>query len=300
MVWDKKSAAPATLPTDRLTAADFSRVCKLAHQRFGLDLRVGKEELVAARLGKKVRELRLSSYREYLKHVEEDSTGESLIGLIDALATNHTSFLRELAHFDFLRQSLLPALRQRPRLEFWSAACSTGEEPYTLAMTLVDELGAAAYNQVKILATDISTKALGTAERGIYTHQRLESLPAEWRRRHFVKATGMWQGQFQVKPDLRRMIEFRRLNLIEPLPTLGPFPVIFCRNVMIYFDRPTQELVVGRLAERLEPGGHLFVGHSESLTGISHPLAYVRPAVYRKGARVSGGVLKGPTPRGRS
>ncbi len=286
MGWSKPVAGPAAPHViDRLTEADFARVCRLAEQRFGLHLRMGKEELVAARLGKKLRELQMGSYHEYLRHVEQDSTGEALIGLIDALATNHTSFLRETAHFDFLRRSVLPELRERSSLEIWSAACSTGEEPYTLAMALAEEWGARAGYKVRILATDISTRVLGTANRGVYTDERLESLPAEWRQRYFVKGAGQAQGQFQIRPELKRMVEFRRLNLIEPLPPLGPFAVIFCRNVMIYFDRPTQEQVVCRLAERLEPGGYLFVGHSESLTGIHHPLAYVQPAVYRRADR---------------
>ena len=292
MAW----AETAMPPADRLTTADFERVCRLARQRFGLDHKGGKEELVAARLGKKVREMRLGSYREYLRHVEEDGTGEALIGLIDALTTNHTSFLRENSHFEFLRQTVLPALGDRASLEFWSAACSTGEEPYTLAFVLLEELGASAAGRVKILATDISTKALAVAGRGVYAAERLEGLPKEWLHRHFLKGSGQWNGHFRVKPEVIRMIEFRRLNLIEPLPSVGPFPIILCRNVMIYFDRPTQQQVVKSLAGHLEPGGYLFVGHSESLTGVDHPLAYVRPAIYRNGARAARGV----TPGGRS
>ncbi len=289
MAWDEITFA------DRLTEAEFERVSRLARQRFGLDLKRGKEQLVAARLSKKLRELGLSSYREYLRHVEEDGTGEALIGLIDALTTNHTDFLRESAHFDFLRATALRDVRDRPRLEFWSAACSTGEEPYSLAFVLIDELGTTACERCRILASDISTRALAAASRGVYAAERLAGLPKEWHRRHFLKGSGKWSGHFRVKPEVMGMIEFRRLNLIERLPSVGPFTVIFCRNVMIYFDRPTQQQVVNRLTERLEPGGYLFVGHSESLTGVEHPLSYVRPAVYRNAARG----VRAPSPRGR-
>lgn len=267
-----------------LTAAEFEQIRRLARDKFGLDLSKGKEDMVAARLGRKIRELNFSSFREYYRHVVDDASGEALIGMIDALATNHTEFLREPAHFDFLRQHLLPALAARPRIDIWSAACSTGEEAYTVAFTVLEKMLPSAAARLHILASDISTRALEEARRAVYPARRFADFPASWMRRFLLRGHGGWQGWYQVKPEVRQRIEFQRLNLIEPLPMARRFPVIFCRNVMIYFDKPTQQKLIDGLAESLEPGGHLFVGHAESFTGIRHSLDYVRPAIYRKPA----------------
>jgi len=265
-----------------LTGREFDQFRRLAYEKFGLDLRNAKEQLVSARLGKKIRELRFRSYQEYYRHVLEDQTGEALAALIDALTTNHTSFFREAAHFDFLRQTILPALRDRPRITIWSAACSSGEEPYTIAFSAIEELGERAFGQLGILATDISRRVLASAEKGVYPAARFETMPALQQRRYLLRGQDRWKGWYQVKPEVRRLVEFRRLNLMENFAHLGPFPVIFCRNVMIYFDKPTQQELVQRLAGRLEPGGYLLIGHAESLNAIEHPLCYLKPAVYRK------------------
>jgi len=272
----------APFQVQRLKPHEFESIRRLAYDKFGLDLRKGKEELVAARLGKRMRQGGFDSFEEYYQHVVGDRSGEALIGMIDALATNHTSFLREAAHFDFLRQDVLPGLRERPRIELWSAACSTGEEPYTLAFTLGDQWGADAFRKVRILATDISTKALAAAKSAVYPAERFSAVPPGWLRQYLLRGEGRWQGWYRVKPEVRREVEFARLNLVEPFSQPSLFPVIFCRNVMIYFDKATQEAVVNRLAACLEPGGYLFIGHAESLTGIRHDLTYVRPAIYRK------------------
>jgi chemotaxis protein methyltransferase CheR len=247
-----------------------------------LDLRQGKEELVSARLGRKIREANCRSFREYHRHVLQDGTGEALIGMIDALATNHTGFLREPAHFDFLRDRILPTWEPRPAIDIWSAACSTGEEPYTIAFTLMEKLLPNDYGKLRILATDISTKVLDSARRATYPADRFSEFPAVWMRRFLLRGQGQSKGWYRIKPEVAGRVEFRRLNLIEPFSHSRRFPLIFCRNVMIYFDKPTQERLVNRLADHLEPGGYLFVGHAESLTGIRHPLQYVRPAIYLK------------------
>ena len=265
-----------------LTPTEFDEIRRLAHAKFGLDLRTGKEDLVAARLSRKIREAQCRSFREYYQLVQADRTGEALIGMIDALATNHTGFLREPAHFDFLRDQVLPAWAGRARIDLWSAACSTGEEPYTIAFTVMEKFLPEQYGKLNILATDISTRALDSARRGIYPADRLAELPSAWMRRFLLRGEGRWQGWYRIRPEVASRIEFQRLNLVEPFPHGRRFPLIFCRNVMIYFDKPTQERVVGRLAECLEPGGYLFVGHAESLTGVSHCLRYVQPAIYRK------------------
>jgi chemotaxis protein methyltransferase CheR len=265
-----------------LKAGEFAKIRQLAYDTFGLDLREGKETLVSARLGKQIRKFGCRSFDEYYRHVVGDATGESLIHLIDALTTNHTSFFREPAHFDFLRKTLLPEWKNRGSIDIWSAACSTGEEPYSIAMCILEELGTVPPGKVRILATDISTRVLAAAEKGIYPAERFEALSSMQLHSFWLRGERDWTGRYRAKKEVRALIEFRRLNLLEPVARIGPFPLIFCRNVMIYFDKPTQRQVVERLSGCLEPGGYLLTGHAESLTGIEHGLQYVQPAVYRK------------------
>lgn len=274
-----------------LKASEFAKIRQLAYDTFGLDLHSGKETLVSARLGQHIRKSGCRSFDEYYLRVVGDSTGESLIHLIDALTTNHTSFFREPAHFDFLRKEFLPQLKNRESINIWSAACSTGEEPYSIAMCILEEIGTAAPGQVRILATDISTRVLAKAGQGIYPAERFEGLPGIQFRKFWLRGEGDWAGCYRAKKELRALVEFRRMNLMEPVPQIGHFPLIFCRNVMIYFDKPTQQRVVDRLAGCLEPGGYLLTGHAESLMGIEHGLKYVQPAVYRNVS--SGGREKG-------
>ncbi len=270
--------SPNTLEL-RLTPNEFRQIRDLAHERFGLDLRGGKEALVAARLGKKLRKLGFGTFAEYYRHVLADTSGDALIELIDALTTNHTSFLRERAHFEFLARAANDEFRAIPMLRVWSAACSSGEEPYSIAMCLANTLGA--LRHFHIVATDISTRVLDTARRGVYPVSRFEDVPEAWRRAYLLRGRGHSEGFYKVKPELAQQVEFGRLNLIEPFPQRQPFHVIFCRNVMMYFDKSTQQQIVQHLTGCLERGGYLFVGHSESLTGIEHALQYVRPATYR-------------------
>jgi len=271
-----------TLPS--LGSRDFEQIRQLAYGTFGLDLKPGKEELVCARLRRILREGSFRSFQDYYRHVLADRTGAALARMIDALATNHTSFLREPDHFKFLRQEVLPALANRDTLEIWCAACSTGEEVWTLAMLLNE---ANPHRRISIQASDISNKALEAAQAAEYTPERCQGIPAVWLSRYFVPGKGPTKS-YCVAPRIRSQAAFRRLNLVEPFSWGRLFPVIFCRNVMIYFDRQTQEQVVGRLAGMLEPGGYLFVGHAESLTRISHSLDYVRPAIYRKALKKEG------------
>ena len=267
-----------------LAPREFALIRQLAYRTFGLDLKPGKEELVSARLRRLVGSGRFRSFQEYYRHVLADSTGEALAHMIDALATNHTAFLREPDHFDFLRQQVLPGLAARGSVEVWSAACSTGEEIWTLACLLNDAL---AGRTIRIAASDISRKALSIAAQAVYPAERCQGLPAAWLSRYFVVEPGPPKA-YRVCPRLRAQAGFRRLNLVERFSWPRRFPVIFCRNVMIYFDQETQARVVDRLAECLEPGGYLFVGHAESLTRVSHALEYVRPAVYRMAEKREG------------
>jgi chemotaxis protein methyltransferase CheR len=265
-----------------LTHAEFEQIRVLAHEKFGLDLRNGKQQLVSARLGKHLRRLGFRKFRDYSAYVQSDASGTALADMIDALTTNFTSFLREPVHFEFLRKTVIPEFRHTAPIEIWSAACATGEEPYSIALSALEEMGDQARRLVRVLATDISTRALESARQGVYPAERLSGLPAAITRKYFLKGEQRWKGWFRVGARLREMVEFRRINLTEPFPALPRFAAIFCRNVMIYFDRETQQEVVSRLARCLEPGGFLLTGHSESLVHGSHPLEYVRPATYRR------------------
>jgi len=261
-----------------LAPQEFDQIRQLAYRTFGLDLKTGKEELVSARLRKLVRGGGFHSFQDYYKSIVQDRTGVSLLAMIDALATNHTSFLREPDHFQFLRDQVVPGLGTRDPIEVWSAACSTGEEVWTLAMVLNEALP---NRRVRIAASDISNKALNSAQRAVYPAERCHGVSAAWLSRYFA-AEGRPPVSYRIAPALRAQVAFRRVNLVESYSWPHPFPIIFCRNVMIYFDRQTQERVIAGLSQHLEPGGYLFVGHAESLTRVSHSLEYVIPAVYRK------------------
>ena len=266
--------------TEALSQREFEKISDLAYRTCGIDLGTGKRELVQARLGKKIRQGHFNSFSQYYDNVVADKTGGELILLLDALTTNFTSFLRESTHFEFLRKVIVPGLTGQIRI--WSAACSTGEEPYTIAISLLAELGMAAANRIHIFASDISSGALATAERAAYEAERFRDFPGDWPKKYLLRGSGNWEGWFRVKPQVRRLVEFRRLNLMESFHPPQLFQVIFCRNVMIYFNKTTQEQLVNRLASCLEPGGYLLIGHAESLTGLKHPYQYVMPAVYRR------------------
>jgi len=269
----------ATAPVT-LTAQEFSKIRSLVYQTSGIDLKQGKEELVKARLGKELRKRNIASFDRYFEEVVNDPTGESLINLINALSTNFTHFFRERKHFDYLCSNVAPHWQRHKRIDVWCAAAATGEEPYSIAISLLETLGSSA--PLHIVASDISTRALATAEAGIYPEGRLADVPAPLKSKYFARGTWKSEPAYRVKPEVRQMMEFRRINLIEPFSHACQFAAIFCRNVMIYFDKPTQEKVVERLAGCLEPGGYLFVGHAESLNGTRHSLDFVIPAVYRK------------------
>jgi len=275
----------ALQPGCALSEKEFQQIRQLAYARFGLDLHDGKQQLVAARLGKKMRQGGFPTFAEYYRHVTADSSGQALVELIDALTTNHTAFMREQAHFERLAEIARTTPTRLPSI--WSAACSTGEEPYSIIFTVLSALSRIPppHTPPFVLATDISTRALAHGRAGLFAPDRLNALPDAWKKSYLTKARGEREGWMRVKPEIASLIDFRRLNLIEPFGHGRLFDVIFCRNVMIYFDRRTQQDLVNRLALCLHPGGHLFVGHSESLSGIEHPLNYVCPAVYRRGEK---------------
>ncbi len=267
--------------------SEFEFIRKLVYQRSRICLDSGKREMVTARLGKRLRATNLGSVTEYCRLLQSPQAGEELAHLIDAISTNHTFFFRESAHFDFVRDRIVPEMNQRqraerwPRFLAWSAACSSGEEPYSLAITLQESLGATW--DWHIQCTDISHRVLDQANRGIYREDVVDRMPSATVRKYFQKGIGPQHGNYRVRAELREHLSFQQLNLLENEPPLTEaFHVIFCRNVMIYFDRQTQEELVRRLSRRLVPGGYLLVGHSESLAGIGHTLELVRPATYRR------------------
>jgi chemotaxis protein methyltransferase CheR len=264
-----------------LTPAQFARITDVLHEHAGIRMREGKEGLVRARLTKRLRKLGLADFDAYLNHVEKDTTRREFAEMIDALTTNKTSFLREASHFEFLRTSVFPTLSGPVRI--WSAGCSTGEEPYTLAMLCNEAFADIATRDVRILSTDISHRVLAQAKAGVYAAENMADVPAPWLQKYWTrKQDAQGRAVFEAEKPLRRLVHFAKLNLMERWPMQGPFDAILCRNVMIYFDKATQQQLVERYWQLLRPGGHLFVGHSESLTGLAHKFRYVQPAVYVK------------------
>nr|MBI3613054.1 methyltransferase domain-containing protein [Nitrospirota bacterium] len=225
----------------------------------------------------------LESFEAYYDRVTQEPGGDEFTRMLDLVSTNKTDFFREPKHFDFLRERILPSLTAEKRIRIWSSACSSGEEPYTIAMTVHDGVAAPLQWDCKILASDLSTQVLAKAASGVYADERVRGMPADTVRRHFMKGRGKSEGMVKVKPYLSDMIVFRRMNLMdETYPIKSLLDVIFCRNVMIYFDRPTQQQLMAKFYRYLKPGGHLFIGHSESLQWIKHEFGYVAPTIYQK------------------
>jgi chemotaxis protein methyltransferase CheR len=266
-----------------LKRADFNRVTELVGGITGMNLHDGKEDLVKARLLKRLRLLGLPSFAAYLDYVEEDASGKELRNLVDVLTTNKTFFFRENEHFDYLRERVIPAAQGR-KLRIWSAGCSSGEEPYSIGMLLREELPAPDSWDVKILATDISGRVLDKARARIYELEALAGLDPRRLDLHFSPVQGRQRPTYKVDEAVAGLSSFAHLNLMGDWPMQGPFDVIFCRNVMIYFDPPTREALVNRFHGLLRPGGWLFVGHSESLAPLKHPYRYAQPAIYQRQA----------------
>lgn len=270
-----------------LSDDDYHFLCRLVYERSRIHLGPDKRVLVTSRLAKRLRHHGIGSYGEYCNLLRSAAGEEELQFLIDRISTNHTHFFRELKHFDFLRETVIPKWRAESRrtepFRIWSAASSTGEEAYSIAIYLAEHFAPAETNSWEIEGTDISTRVLEVAQRGVYEAERVTSVAPEILRRYFQQGINRWAGHLRVKEELRGQVNFRHLNLLDGnYPFTRPFDVIFCRNVMIYFDRPTQETLVQLLTEKLVPGGYLLVGHSESLSGVKHALKLVRPAVYVK------------------
>jgi chemotaxis protein methyltransferase CheR len=263
---------------------EFEFIRHVIGENAGIVLGPNKRQLVQGRLQRRLRELGLESYEAYCAHIREAGP-EELVGLINALTTNVTSFFRESHHFDALREYMVPEAlernRESRRIRVWSAGCSSGEEAYCLAMAASEALPANVRWDLKILATDIDSEVIATAAYGVYPLDRLGAVSPERLRRCFRKGVGAELGNALVQPDIARLITFRALNLLHEWPMRGPFDVIFCRNVMIYFDQATRERLVERFAQMLAPGGYLCLGHSESIHG-DRLFRLVGRTIYRK------------------
>lgn len=269
----------------RLGDTEFEFIRHVVAQNAGIVLGANKRQLVQGRLGRRLRELGLSSYLDYCDHVR-DAGPEELVGLINALTTNVTAFFRENHHFEALASYMLPEAMQRNagtrRIRIWSAGCSSGEEPYCLAMIANEVIPDAARWDTRILATDIDSNVIATGQRAIYPLERLGAISPARLRACFRKGRGEWAGHAMVKPEVRERVAFRVLNLLDRWPMNGPFDIIFCRNVMIYFDQKTREKLVRRFADLLTQDGYLCIGHSESIHQGHAPLRLVGKTIYRK------------------
>ena len=272
-----------------LTGEDFARIARMVHEMAGIHLTDSKATLVYARLTKRLRALGLQSFRDYCALVQEERGADERAKMLAALTTNVTRFFREPHHFDHLRSSVLPRLlesaRHGGRVRLWSAGCSTGQEPYTIALTILELMPEAGNYDIRILASDVDTEVLEQARAATYSANALDGVPSAIRGKWF-RNDG--RGQFQLAPQVTELVALRELNLIGPWPMKNTFQVIFCRNVTIYFDQQTRDRVWARFAQQLAPGGYLYIGHSERLGGsAAQVLEPCGVTAYRYGGKQS-------------
>ncbi|MDD4334950.1 MAG: protein-glutamate O-methyltransferase CheR [Desulfotomaculaceae bacterium] len=271
----------------KLNDEEFNLISSLVYNKFGIKLGEQKRALIIGRLQKVLHAGGFLSFKDYYKHVVSEPSGKALLNLVDKISTNHTFFFRENEHFDFLYDSILPGIiegmqsKLKPAVRIWCAGCSSGEEPYTVAM-VISEFFKSHNDEVDIgiLATDISTSSLEKAAAGIYPAERMELVPLAYRNKYF---TPLKDGNWGIKSHIKKMVLFRRLNLIRrDFPFKGLFQLIFCRNVMIYFDKDTQRDLVSRFHRYTASNGYLFIGHSETLDRSTGLYKYIKPSIYQK------------------
>lgn len=282
-----------SLPFDfrdiELSEDEYTLFAKLIYERSGISLGENKKDLVKARLRKRLKFYKLDSYREYYEYLLSDKCGVEIVELIDAISTNVTSFFRENQHFDFLSKKILPEIIEKKRQEkcntirVWSSASSTGEEIYSIIITLCEHLGNILPWDIKVLGTDISTKALAAAKLGSYNEEKIKTVSPQLREKYFIKKNDTDGVIYEVKPEFKQLAVFHRINLMdEAFPFKKKFDIIFCRNVMIYFDRRTQEELINKFTRYLPQDGFLLIGHSETLLGMKTDFRSIASAVYQK------------------
>jgi len=273
---------------ESLSHADFGRLRSLIYEQSGISLNDEKKTMLELRVKRRLRSLQLDSFGRYCDYLfKGHNQQDEIVHLLDAVSTNKTDFYREPEHFEFLVQKAVPDMvarnENRHPLLIWSAGCSTGEEPYTLAIVLNEWAVAHPGFRFRVLATDISTTVLAKADQGVFSGEVVRPVPADLRRKYFLRSRNRESNLLRVVPELRQLVEFRRLNFMDADYGLAQkADAIFCRNVIIYFDRQTQEQIIRKLAHQLLPGGYAFVGHSETLHNMDLPLVPVAPALYRK------------------
>lgn len=273
----------------KLKEQEFLKISDYIQQHYGIQLPLTKQKMVEARLHKRLKACNIPTYKLYFDYVfSEKGRVEEYFYMIDLITTNKTDFFREPTHFDFLSNELLPALTSKKGktepVRIWSAACSSGEEVYSILIT-IEEFIFRTFERFryKILGTDLSLQILKKAATAVYAEERITNLPSPIKKRYFLKSIGGPASQVKIKPDLLSAVEFKRLNLLKSFESVDKqFDIIFCRNVLIYFNKETQVLVISKLLERLVIGGFLFIGHSESLNQLNLPLRQVQPTVYQK------------------
>lgn len=268
------------------TAMDFEEVRSLLYQHAGISLNDGKADLVYGRLSRRLRVTGYSDFAAYLEFITSPSGGPELTYFINALTTNLTGFFREPHHFDYLRNTLLPeSMRwhaQDRRIRYWSAGCSTGEEAYSMAMVGREIMPTGQGWDIKILATDLDSSVIATAQSGRYSTQRISGLSRQRAGKWFHRVKGEGSDEVQIDASVQKLVTFKQLNLMHDWPMRGPFDAIFCRNVVIYFDKPTQQKLFDRYADLLVDRGYLFLGHSESMHNVSDRFELVGQTMYRK------------------
>lgn len=277
---------PGSSASVKLSSSDFARLSEFIYKECGINLSDSKKILLESRLQKRLAHLNLNTFQDYYKYVVSPvGIKDELVHMIDAVATNKTDFFREPMHFQFMESEALPAFAQGSAsrtYKVWSSACSTGEEPYTIAMVL-EEFKSQYRFDYKITATDISTKVLDRAVQAIYPERNITDVPLALRRKYMLRSKDKMNNTIRMTPEIRQRIQFKRLNLMDgSLDVDYDYDIVFCRNVLIYFDRKTQEEVVNKLISHLRPGGYLFIGHSESIYHMKLPVKQLRPTIFQK------------------
>lgn len=271
----------------QLTQDEFDKLSRFIYKESGIKMPPVKKVMLQSRLQKRLRELNLSSFKEYIDYVfSKEGLNNEIIHMLDVVSTNKTDFFREPVHFDFLTQTALPELMQGSRnrmLKVWSAGCSSGEEPYTIAIVMADFAEKNPGFDYSIIGTDISTQILQKAVDAVYKEDRVSIIPLETKRKYFLKSKERLNPTVKVGPNLRKKVRFGRLNFMDNYYDIPEtFDIVFCRNVLIYFDRETQEKVIQKLCDKLRPDGYFFLGHSESIMNMQVPLKQVKPTIFKR------------------